>query len=299
MAINENRELETPDTEIEKTMPEALLSAPPDDAAPEPAPPGDKNGWGPLAGILTWVSSVVFLIGFQVAAIAIYVFVKFRQTGSIPTTFEIDWLMALLTIIFTFPAHLLTLLLCWLVITNRGRRPFREAVGWFWHPQFRWVHAVAIAFLMLGVAYTLEKLLPHRETDMERLLRMGPSIRYLVAALAVLTAPLVEELVYRSILYTGIERRYGVAAAVLIVTSLFALVHVPQYWGSVAAITAILTLSLALTTIRAFTGRILPCVAIHLVYNGIQAVGLLFGDQSMFEASPARTALVLLTGMLS
>jgi len=252
-----------------------------------------------LVGIITWISSVALLIGFQVVAIGLYLFLKFRETGSLPMTFEIDWLMALLTIVFTFPAHLLTLLLCWLVITNRGRRPFGETIGWAWHPQFRWVHAVAFAFLMLGVAYSFEKLLPHRETDMERLLRMGASIRYLVAALAVLTAPLVEELVYRGILFAGIERKYGATAGVVIVTTLFALVHVPQYWGSVAAISAILTLSLALTMLRAITRRVLPCIAIHLVYNGIQAVGLLFGDESMFEASPAKTALVLLTTLLS
>lgn len=264
----------------------------------EAAPP-TSTGWGPVAGMLTWVGSVALLILLQVVAIVIYIGMKVKETGAFPTEFQIDWLMAILTIIFTFPAHLLTLLLCWLVVTNRGRRPFKESIGWAWHAQFKWIHAVALAFLMLGVALLFEKFLPHRETDMEKLLRMGDSIRYLVAALAVLTAPLVEELVYRGVLYTGIERRYGLASGVVVVTLLFALVHVPQYWGSVAAISAILTLSLVLTLLRAFTGRILPCIATHLVYNGIQAVGLLFGDKSMFEAPPAKTALALLGTILN
>lgn len=254
--------------------------------------------WGPLAGMLTWLGSVAILILFQFVAIAIYVALKVKETGAFPTEFKIDWLMAILTIAFTFPAHLLTLLLCWLVITGRGRRPFKESIGWAWHEQFKWIHAVALAFLMLGVALLCEKFLPHRETDMEKLLRMGGSIRYLIAALAVLTAPLVEELVYRGVLYAGIERRYGLSAGIIVVTLLFALVHVPQYWGSIAAICAILALSLVLTLVRAYTGRILPCIATHLVYNGIQAVGLLLGDKSMFEASPAKTALVLLESIL-
>lgn len=274
---------------------EAVEIAEPTETQPlAPSTPPASTGWGPAAGMLTWLGSVALLILLQVVAVVIYVALKIKETGEIPTDLQIDWLMAILTIAFTFPAHLLTLLLCWLVITNRGRRPFKESIGWAWHAQFKWIHAVALAFLMLGVAFVFEKVLPHRETDMERLLRMGDSIRYLVAALAVLTAPLVEELVYRGVLYTGIERRYGLATGVLVVTSLFALVHVPQYWGSVAAIGAILTLSLVLTLLRAFTGRILPCIATHLVYNGIQAVGLLFGDQSMFEAPPAETALALL-----
>ncbi|NBO65100.1 MAG: CPBP family intramembrane metalloprotease, partial [Acidobacteria bacterium] len=255
--------------------------------------------WGPLAGLATWVTSVALLIGLQLIALAIYLFIRYRETGTVPVTFELDQLMAILTIALTFPAHLLTLVVCWLVITDRGRRPFRQAIGWAWHPQFRWIHAVAFAFLMLGVAFSFEKLLPHRETDMEKLLRMGATVRYLVAALAVLTAPLVEELVYRGILYAGIEKRFGAPMGVAVVTLLFALVHVPQYWGSVAAISAILTLSLALTLLRSFTGRILPCIAIHLVYNGIQAVGLLVGDESMQEVSPAKTALVLLRTLIS
>jgi uncharacterized protein len=249
--------------------------------------------------MLTWLGSVALLILLQVVAIVIYFAMKFKETGAFPTEFQIDWLMAILTIGFTFPAHLLTLLLCWAVITNRGQRSFKESIGWAWHAQFKWIHAVALAFLMLGVAFLCEKFLPHRETDMEKLLRMGNSIRYLVAALAVLTAPLVEELVYRGVLYVGIERRYGLSVGVIVVTLLFALVHVPQYWGSVAAIVAILTLSLVLTLLRAFTRRILPCIATHLVYNGIQAVGLLFGDKSMFEAPPAKTALVLLGSIFS
>lgn len=285
---------------------EDMISPPPSsESAPEPvgglpaAHPHNTCAWGPVAGLLTWASSVALLVGLQLVALVIYIFIKFRETGAIPTTYEIDRPLALLSIAFTFPAHLLTLLVCWLVITNWGRRPFRDATVWSWHPQFRWIHAVAFAFLMLGIAFTFEKLLPHRETEMEKLLRMGPSIRYLVAALAVLTAPLVEELVYRGILYAGIARRFGAAAGVTVATALFALVHVPQYWGSVAAIAAILTLSLALTLIRAFTGRLLPCIAVHLVYNGIQAVVLLFGDESMFEAPPVKTALVLLFSLFS
>jgi hypothetical protein len=35
-------------------------------------------------------------------------------------------------------------------------------------------------------------------------------------------------------------------------------------------------LSIALTLVRAYTRRLLPCIIIHLVFNGIQAVLLIF-----------------------
>lgn len=268
------------------------------DAAPVANPPQSQRGWGPGAGILAWLSSVFLLLGFQIVAVIIYLLVRMKQTGAIPSLVAIDWLMAILTISLTFPAHLLTLGVCWWIITARGRRPFREAIGWGWHTQFKWVHAVGLALLMMGVAFLCEKFLPHRETDMEKLLRLGASVRYLVAILAVFTAPVVEELVYRGVLYAGIETRFGRVASVMVVTLLFALVHVPQYWGSVAAITAILSLSLVLTLLRAATGRILPCIATHLVYNGVQAVALLIGPESLPTAQPVKTALTLLTKIL-
>ncbi len=257
--------------------------------APPPAP--QEKWWGVWSGLLAWVLSVVLLLGFQVLAIIVYLFIKIGKTGQVPKTFELDWLVVVLSIVSTFPAHLLTLLVCWLIVTGRGKRPFWQSLGWSWHPQFKWVHAVALAFLMMGVALLLEKILPHKETDLEKLLKMGTSVRVLVAALAVLTAPLVEEVVYRGVLYSGVERIWGKVPGVAVATFLFALVHVPQYWGSYAAITAILTLSLVLTLVRSVTGKLLPCVATHLVYNGVQAVALLFDADKIVDKTPAPASL--------
>lgn len=264
----------------------------------EDAIPITDKLWGVWAAIGAWLSSVGLLVVMQLIAIVIYILIRTRQTGAFPEVFQIDWLMAILTIAATFPAHLLTVLVCWWIVTNGGKRPFLKTIGWSWHPQFRMVHAAALAFLMMGVALACEKLLPHRDTDMEKLLRMGASIRYLVAALAVLTAPFVEELVYRGLLYSAIDRTRGRVAGIVVVSILFALVHVPQYWGSVAAITAIMTLSLVLTLLRSYTGHLLPCVATHLVYNGVQAVALMFGNQSTSENIPTKTAMILLGKLL-
>src|SRR5262249_26438802 len=116
----------------------------------------------------------------------------------------------------------------------------------------------------------------------------------MVAALAVLTAPLIEEIVYRGVIYSAVEGLWGSGVAVAFVTALFALVHVPQYWGSYAAITAILSLSLVLTLLRRWTGKLLPCVATHLVYNGIQAGLLLAASKKAPDKDQTEAALVAL-----
>jgi CAAX protease family protein len=205
---------------------------------------------------------------------------------------------AILSLAVTLMMHVATFMAAWLVVTKIGRRPFWRTLGWGWIPQFKMVHAVGLAFLMYGVAVSLQYALPDKETDLEKLLKMGMAVRIMLAALAVATAPLIEEIVYRGVIYSSVDGLMGKGAAVTFVTLLFALVHAPQYWGSVASLTAILSLSFVLTLLRAWTGKLLPCVATHLVYNGIQAVGLLVAPQEMLNTQPNQAALTLVWQVL-
>jgi hypothetical protein len=186
----------------------------------------------------------------------------------------------------------------WLVVTKVGRRPFWRTLGWGWIPQFKLVHAIGLAFLMIGALVLSQRVLPHQETDLEKFLKMGMGIRIMVAALAVMTAPLIEEIVYRGVIFSSVEGLMGKGAAVIFVTLIFALVHVPQYWGSVAALTVILSLSFVLTLLRAWTGKLLPCVATHLVYNGIQAVFLLVAPDQALSTQPNQAAITLIWRIL-
>src|SRR5262245_45032245 len=238
--------------------------------------------WGAGKGILVWMASVALTLGVPIVFGLAYLIAKMIQTRQPPTqeTLMQDVGFVLISIVSTLPAHVLTLLICWLVVTSGGKRPFLEAISWGTPSRKEWFYAIALAGLMTAAAIVFERLLPHRETDLEKWLKLGYSVRVMVAILAVVTAPLVEEIVYRGVLYAGIERDWGKVAGVVVVTFLFALVHAPQYWGSYAAITSILALSLALTLLRALTGKLLPCVITHLVYNGIQAAALLVAPEN-------------------
>jgi len=109
-------------------------------------------------------------------------------------------------------------------------------------------------------------------TALDRLVESSRPAAVMIAFLAIATAPIVEEAVYRGILYPAIERVSGANAAIVIVTLLFALPHVPQYWPNLAVIFSITLLSVTLTVLRARTGRLLPCIAVHFVFNGIQSL---------------------------
>ena len=245
--------------------------------------------WSPSTAVLVWVASVGFLFLFQGFALIIYIAGKFASTGQLPGK-ALTPAIALISLAATFLAHLATLALCWRVVTNNGQRPFFGSLGWRWHTQFKAIHAVALAALMLLVTVLLDRFLPRGETDFEKMLQLGTAVRVSVALLAVFTAPLVEEIVYRGVIYSAIEWWRGSFAAVVVVSLLFGAVHVPQYLGSVSAIAAILALSIVLTLLRALTRQLLPCVATHLTFNLIQAVLLLANQGNVPRGTAPRTA---------
>lgn len=229
-----------------------------------------------------WGVSVALLFVLQLCAILLYSGMLWLLTGERPAI-GLNTPFAIVTLTGTLIAHILTLGVSWWFVTSGGKRPFGDTLGWRWHHQFKWIHAVALAFGMLLAAYLFEKMLPHGKTDFERLLQLSLAVRIAIVILAVFSAPLVEEIVYRGILYSAFERARSWKIGVVVVTLLFAIVHVPQYWGSPAAIAAILSLSLVLTILRALTGQLLPCVVTHLTFNGVQAVVLLASPPKQLE----------------
>lgn len=268
---------------------------------PQVAREGQAAGAGPsrshLAEIgmalLIWFGSVALLFFAQIAALVAYLAGVFIFTGERPQL-VINSPFVLATLAGTLVAHILTIGVCWFAITRGGKRPFWSSLGWRWHTQFKWVHAVALAFGMLGMAMLFEYVLPHGETEFDRLLRISAAVRYAVAGLAVLSAPFVEEVVYRGVLYSAFEGAGKRALGVAVVTALFAAVHGPQYWGSPAALSAIIALSLVLTLLRASTRQLLPCVATHLIFNAVQAVSLLISGPPQGAESAAPDSAVQL-----
>jgi membrane protease YdiL (CAAX protease family) len=116
---------------------------------------------------------------------------------------------------------------------------------------------------------------PEQENELIRMLQSSRSAVYIVAFVATFTAPIVEEVVYRGVVYSAFQRKFGIAAAFVFVTLLFAIVHVPQYYPSYSTIFLLFLLSLTLTSIRVKTGNLFPCIVLHTLFNGLQSVMLI------------------------
>jgi uncharacterized protein len=259
--------------------------------APPPPPPEkvvsypDKPHWGPLAAIGIWLFSVAMVIIIPLAGLLVWLGIYVSRGNPIPATPEdiTAWstteVAGLIQVLGNIPAHLITLGVCWLVATNRGQIPFKAALGWKWEGYSAIAKVGYLLSVIVGVfAFTalLSLVLPPpRETVFDKLLKISPSVRISVAIMAVVSAPIVEEVVYRGILFAGLLKKIGTVPAILVVTMLFAGVHFPQYLESVVGLVGLTFLSLVITTVRAQTKSIFPCVMIHLLYNTIGAIEIL------------------------
>jgi membrane protease YdiL (CAAX protease family) len=273
-------EIPFPESSIEDPTPT------PGAGAGEPNP--DSPPWGILGALGVWAASFVFMLVLQLAFVVGYMFyrrVPLIRAAEFITKDPSAIFVAILSLV---PAHALTLLAAWLLVTGVGKRPFLRALGWDWTRGFTFWRCAGLAVLLLVAGAGIIKVAGSPETELDRLIESSRAAALATAFLATVTAPLVEEVIYRGVLYSALRRAAGKRWAVAVVVLLFAAIHVPQYWPSFGVIATILLLSYVLTDLRARTGRLLPCFIVHLVFNGIQSA-LIVLNPYIEHLSPDKT----------
>jgi membrane protease YdiL (CAAX protease family) len=243
----------------------------------ENIPSPNNPPWGVWAAVGVWVASVFFILLIPSLFVLPYIAAMnqtFADSEQLIEFLKSDPVSVSLQLIGVVPAHLLTLTLAWLVVTRARRFSFTEMLGWK-KGGFRWWHyaIILVGFVLLASAVT--QYFPEQENDLLRMLASSRAAVYIISVVATITAPIVEEVTYRGILYSAFQRKFGIPAAFIFVTFLFAVVHVPQYLPSYSTIFLLALLSLTLTAIRVKTNNLLPCIILHMLFNGMQSVSLI------------------------
>jgi uncharacterized protein len=272
-----------------------------------PQPPlinADDPTWGIGSAVFVWIASLVLMVIIPLLLLLPYAASKGLHTADpnyVKALAELalsDKTAVLLQVIAILPSHLLTFALIWAVVTRFGKRPFWATIGWRWSGQFEIWLWIALGVALFIVGSTLAWLLGSaKPTQLEQIINSSLAARYTISILAVGTAPFVEEFMYRGLLYTPLQKLAGAPTAFFLVLALFTIIHVPQYWPNVGVITAVALLSIALTFVRAYTGRLLPCIVIHLVFNGIQAILLIvepYANKILPTPEPVNPTFILL-----
>jgi uncharacterized protein len=159
-----------------------------------------------------------------------------------------------------------------LVTRERGRPDFLAAIHWNWPSN---VAMYVLAGLLLSVALQLlARLLPiPKELPIDNFFRT-PAEAWAVGLLAVLCAPLMEELFFRGFLYPVLARSAGMPIAVLLTAVAFALLHGAQLGFSWGPVLVIFLVGIVLTVVRARKNSVAASVLIHMAYNGTITVAM-------------------------
>ena len=283
-----------------------LFNPPPSPSDIPQQPHFDANNppWGVGGALLVWFLSLLLLAIVPLLFLVPYALHRGLSFAdpNFPLTFAqfavSDKSAVVVQVISLLPIHLLTFALVWALVTRLGKQPFLRMIGWEWpSPSWRWL-SVVLGVLLFGGAVLISKLVgADKPTQLEQIINSSLTARYAIAFLAVFTAPFVEEFIYRGVLFAALQRLTGAIFAGITTLALFTLIHVPQYWPNIGVLAAVGFLSIALTVIRAKSGRLLPCVVIHFVFNGIQSVLLLvepYLPSTPSVPDPAPTLILLL-----
>lgn len=244
-----------------------------------------------LKAFIAWIVSVGLLIFVPLLVALPYVIYQWVQFGPPrPETLATDKTLIFFSIIGILPTHLLTLGVVWLFVTEFRRKPFLRTLSFHWpkniSPGTGTMLCVLLALVLLAIGWAVTTLWGGSKTQLDLIVESSFAARVATALVAVLTAPLVEEVVYRGMLYSALERAAGKWAGIVVVSLLFAGVHVLQYVNNLGVIVVITILSFTLTFARAYTGSLLPPFIIHLVFNGIQSLFIIlapFLDKNLLQ----------------
>ncbi len=284
-----------PQNDSEQSRVTSPFAAPPSsaDVASELAPSRWNEWLAVLLAFLNWMASIGFALLIPLLFLLLYggIEIIIRVLKG-----ELTAPTMMLQLVGTFGGQVLSLVLSWIIVTGMGKQSFKEALGLSWSQNFKLWHAFVLGLGMFALSALLMSILPHQETDMDKFLKFGTVVRVVLALVATIGAPIQEEIVYRGVLYGALEKSIGMRGAVILVSLLFWGVHVAQYWQSIATLVAVLLLSFVLTGLRAWSGKLLSCVATHLFFNGIQGVLIVVAPEKAATSDPvAQPAMLLLS----
>lgn len=229
-----------------------LVNRPPLPTRPAPDEPPDA--YDPLLWAL-----VIFLL----------VMLNAPTLQQMPRDFRVDGSSAIYLLAVLLPLMYL--------VSLRGQADAVGRIQWFQGGFWRQMSAafagyaayVPILFVLLGITMLIAPALPAEQTNPigERVVEMQSVLSWLWLFLqAAVLAPIIEEIVFRGVLFKVFWQRTGrVWLSAFVSGYLFAVIH-PQFLGGILPITVLGTI---LALVYAHTRSLLPCIVIHALNNGL------------------------------
>jgi membrane protease YdiL (CAAX protease family) len=243
----------------------------PEGAAPAEVPlrpvlPPLPKAWSPRDLVLfLFVSALLLVIVSPLLTYTAYAVLRPLASWRTPVGALANNPYFLLVVQSTF--YVLLLGYVYFLVAVNYRQPFWTALAWR-KPTTRQVVLFFLGGILLCLAVQLAPpLLPDVEDFPLLRLFTSPQAAYAIAAFAILVAPLMEELIFRGVLFRFFECQVGVRLAIAGTAVLFAGMHVPQYWRAWNHVLLICLVGVVFSLARGLTGSLVPSVILHIAYN--------------------------------
>jgi CAAX protease family protein len=149
------------------------------------------------------------------------------------------------------------------------RRLFTETIHWYRNYDFSTGFLIGLgATLAVSVLIVSSFFPPESPPPIEKLLSSS-SAMWIFAIFGIGVAPLFEEIIFRGFLFKVLAEMRGSRVAIPVTAVLFALLHVPQLWGSWAGVALIFVVGYILSLIRDRSNSLIPSLIMHTSYNAM------------------------------
>lgn len=246
----------------------------------------DCQAWGLLSAL-----SLLVIFKFTQPALTKILSSFFKFNGTKPPANFLNFYVLFWPLVTDF----FLLIAVWLYVTRLYDQPFSRALGWSW-PSRLWMKeqgrrkfsprliSVAAGVLVYSVAAWGPTLISGPETNLSVGVESSILVALGTALAAIVGAPLIEELIFRGVLYPAFLRKTGHTLrgkcfAVAGVSVLFLAVHIDVYSSDagvphVGHLEGIAVAAVAFTAMRAYSRRLLPSYYMHLLFNIYGSVGM-------------------------
>ena len=147
------------------------------------------------------------------------------------------------------------------------RQPFLQFIHWFRNETLSTGYLVMFGASMALAVLVVSSFFPPAEPPPIEKLLSNTTALWVFALFGVGVAPLFEEVIFRGFLFKLLSGLGGPGTAVKGTAALFALLHIPQLWGSWAGIALIFGVGYVLSQARDRSNSLIPSFIMHTAYN--------------------------------
>jgi uncharacterized protein len=225
-------------------------------------------------GVLVATLSVLIFVAPNLLVLAFDGFAEGSGAGVLPEGPEllVGLVVTIILQLFVFTLSLLPLLI--------AGRPYRRLFGPTRGTGLMWAIGLATGIATVLITYTVNAVFVLSFGDGEAveqevldIVLAGGAATVLAILLAVVLAPVTEEIVFRGVLFRALADKVGMWPAATLSSAVFAVIHFEVLFSQPLALIGLFTVGMLLAIAYHRTGSLLVPILGHAVFNGV-SVGL-------------------------